>query len=106
MGQIDIGAHDPGLHRALDLRIEMHHLSAGVHSGIRTTGTKQRHRGVGDFGQGVFEGFLHREHARGLTLPATIPRAFVFHAQRDPEKAVGYHFGGRIIYICQGVTAC
>ncbi|MNI74774.1 hypothetical protein D3C73_1308810 [compost metagenome] len=106
VGQIDIGTHDPGLHRTLDLRVEVHDLATGVHAGIGAPGAEQRNGRVGHLGQGVFEGFLHREHARGLALPATITRALVFNAQRDPEKAVGRHFGGRVIYICQGVTAC
>jgi hypothetical protein len=31
----------------------------------------------------LFEGFLHREHAGQLALPAAIARAFVFNAQCD-----------------------
>ncbi|MNV53970.1 hypothetical protein D3C71_1461380 [compost metagenome] len=104
--QVDVGAHDPGFHRSLDLGIEMHHLSASMHASVGTPGAQQRNRRVGDFGQGVFEGFLHGEHAGGLALPAAIARAFVFDAQRDPVKALGCQFGGRVIYICQGVTAC
>ncbi|MCY1457553.1 hypothetical protein D9M71_748580 [compost metagenome] len=105
VGQVDVGAHGPGLHRTLDLGVEMHHLSAGMHPGVGTPGAHQRNGRVGDFGQGVFEGFLHGEHPGRLALPAAVARAFVFDAQRDPEKAVGCHFGGRVIYICQGGTA-
>ncbi|MNG18056.1 hypothetical protein D3C84_1020850 [compost metagenome] len=84
----------------------MHHLAAGMHAGIGTAGAMQRHGRVGDFGQGVFKGFLHRQYAGRLALPATVARAFVFNAQGDPEKAVGRHFGGRVVYVCQGITAC
>ena len=49
VGQIDIGAHDPRLQRALGLSIKVHHLPAGMHPGIGTPGTHQRHRRVGDF---------------------------------------------------------
>ncbi|MCY1178469.1 hypothetical protein D9M73_188180 [compost metagenome] len=42
VGQVDVGAHGPGLHRTLDLGIEMHHLSAGMHPGVGTPGAHQR----------------------------------------------------------------
>lgn len=104
--QVDVGAHDPGLQRTLDLGVEMHHLATGVYAGVGTSRAMQGHWRIGDFRQGRFEGLLHSGHAGGLALPAAVARAFVFNAQRDPEKAVGRHFGGRVIYICQGVTAC
>lgn len=105
VGQVDIGAHDPRLHRALGLGVKVHHLPASVYTGVGTPGTHQRDRRVGDFRQGLLQGFLHRRHAGGLALPATIARAFVFHAQGDSEKACGRHFGGRVIYICQELRA-
>lgn len=41
-----------------------------------------------------------------LPLPAAIARTLVFNTQGDSEKACGRHFGGRVIYICQELTAC
>jgi len=105
VGQIDVGAHHPSLHRALGLSIEVDHLATGVHTGVGTSGAHQRNGRIGDLGQGLFQGFLYRQHARRLALPAAIARTFVFHAQGDAVKACGRHFGGRVIYICQELRA-
>ena len=105
MGQIDISAHHPRFHRALGLGVEVNHLAAGVDAGVGTPGAHQRYRRVGDSGQGLFQGFLHRQHAGRLALPAAIARTFVFHAQGDAVKACSRHFGSRVIYICQELRA-
>jgi hypothetical protein len=95
VGQVDIGPHDPGLETALGLGIEMHHLATGMHTGIGTPRTHQRHGRVGDLGQGLFQGFLYGRYPAGLALPAAVARSLVLHAKRDSEKTFGRHFGSR-----------
>ncbi|MNF51862.1 hypothetical protein D3C84_331920 [compost metagenome] len=101
VGQVDVGAHHPGFHGPHRPGVEMHHLAAGVYAGIGTSGAHQRHRRIGDFRQGLFQGFLDCWHARGLALPAAIARTLVFHAQGDSVKAFSCHFGS-VFYDFQG----
>ncbi|MCY1312878.1 hypothetical protein D9M70_633470 [compost metagenome] len=50
----------------------MHHLAAGVYTGIGSPGTQQGYRRIGHSGQRLFQCLLDTEHAIGLTLPATV----------------------------------
>ncbi|MNM60055.1 hypothetical protein D3C81_713250 [compost metagenome] len=92
--QVEVGAHGPGALVTHGTGIEVHDLPAAVNAGVGTPGADHRNRLVGDLGQRLLQGLLDTRHAAGLTLPAAVARAFVFHAQGDAGVAFGRGLGG------------
>ncbi len=77
--QVDIGPQDPGACRSDGMSLEMHHLTGGMHPGVRTSGTVHGHRMIGHLRQGLFETLLHAAHIT-LILPAMKIGTVVFDA--------------------------
>ncbi|MNJ53635.1 hypothetical protein D3C77_490350 [compost metagenome] len=94
VGQVEVGAHGPGALVAHGAGVEVHDLPAAVYAGVGAPGADHRNRLVGHRGQRLLQGLLDTGHAAGLALPATVARAFVFHAQGDAGVAFGRGFGG------------
>lgn len=84
----------------------MHDLPAAMHAGIGTPGADHRNRFVGDLGQRLFQRLLHTGHSTGLTLPAAVAGALVFHAQGDSGVAFGRGFGGSGVDDVQAHETC
>ncbi|MOA10464.1 hypothetical protein D3C78_1303530 [compost metagenome] len=78
--QEGVGAADPGIGRAFQIRVEMHHLHDAVHAGVGAAGAYGGHGLRGKAAQGRFEMVLHRAAGR-LALPAVVVLAVVTHTQ-------------------------
>ena len=85
VGQKGVKCPHPGSDRTLTVRINVHHLARGMHTGVRAA------RADGACGlrekplYGAFQHILHRTAVR-LRLPAVIVRARVFNTERRAES--------------------
>ena len=70
----------PRRQRTLDRRLEMHHLSGGMHAGVGASGANHGDLPAGDMAQRRFQFVLNRTAAR-LRLPAAQGATVVLHTQ-------------------------
>jgi hypothetical protein len=79
---IAVGAQQPSALRALAAGFEMNDLARGVHPGVGAAGTDHFYGFIGDNRQRLFQALLYTDTGL-LPLPAVVPGAVVFDAERD-----------------------
>ena len=79
---VAVGAQPPPALRALAAGFEMNDLSRGMYPGVCTAGTHHFYGFIGDDRQRLFQTLLYTDTGL-LPLPAVVPGAVVFDAERD-----------------------
>src|SRR3569623_1442436 len=83
LGEIGVGAVDPGARAAYGVSLEVNDLRRRMHAGVGAAGAYHPHRPVRHLGERLFDAALHRAHPALLRLPAGKITAVVFDAEGD-----------------------